>query len=721
MVNQKYSIFSSKEKSHQQDLKKKLFIHLDNCTRVDFLTLNLASPKRIRSWAERYISSGYIVGEVTTADTFNYRTFKPEMGGLFCERIFGPIADWECHCKRYICVYTPGKVCESCGVELTESRVRRHRMGFIELVSPAAHLWFLKGLPSYLSLLLELPLKDLEQIIYCSDSLVEEIEEIKEVKEKVDTSRVDKTQTEYDEETARLERASLEDFIQALDEDYKVHKSILEVEKSYGFDEISTDEEFFIDLDIVPSDSKLELSRPLKLKKLLGQKKSGAFLIQKLLNSLDLSEEIIYMRQRLVGSLENSKIKYIRASKRLRILESFYITKTNPKWMILTCIPVLPPDLRPMLELSGGQLVSSDLNELYRTLIHRNNRLCDILQMGGAPEVIIRNEKRLLQQAVDSLIDNNKLDEQAYSAHNDRPLRSLAEVIEGKYGRFRQNLLGKRVDYSGRSVIVVGPSLRLNQCGLPFDIITELFQCQIADTLISLKIVKNIQTARSLAKIPGKIMLTLIRYLLFSQPILLNRAPTLHRLGVQAFDPIFVPGQAIHLHPLVCSAFNADFDGDQMGIHIPLSTMSKMEAKYLMRSSYNLLSPADGSPIFKPSQDMVIGCYYLTLQNDFSSHHYRGHYFSSLEDVIYIYSKKKLSLHMPIWVRYFMLDISYNKVEELVGISFSKISDENKIYFVSQQFQILFDPKKNYLASYIRTTPGRVIFNTLLTDSIKSC
>ena len=371
-----------------------------------------------------------------------------------------------------------------------------------------------------------------------------------------------------------------------------------------------------------------------------------------------------------------------------------------------------------MMELTGGQLVSSDLNDLYRTLIHRNNRLCDILQLGLAPDIVIRNEKRLLQQAVDALIDNDKIKEQAFSQHNDRPLRSLTEVIEGKYGRFRHNLLGKRVDYSGRSVIIVGPGLRLNQCGLPFGILTELFKCEIADTLINLKIVKSIRLARMLSKQPNRIMLKLLRFLLLGQSILLNRAPTLHRLGVQAFDPILVPGQAIQLHPLVCSAFNADFDGDQMGVHLPLSPSSKLEARYLMRSPYNILSPADGSPIFKPSQDMVIGCYYLTLENDFYSHLSRGHYFASIEEVITAYNQKKLAIHVPIWLRVSVALFDYNfilKYKKEFNIQKSK----NLVFVQNKQIQFLFEAGTYQLIScYLRTTAGRVIFNDFLNHSL---
>ena len=679
--------------------KNRLKIHLDQAPNFEFLTINLASADKIRSWAQKALPTGHIVGEVLLADTFNYRSFKPEMGGLFCERIFGPIDDWECQCKRYICVSLPGKICEKCGVELTESRVRRHRMGFIELIHPVVHLWFLKGIPSYLSILSGFSLSFLEDLIYCRAHFADDEEEISEIKP--------------DSDEAYL--GSLDDFIKALDQDYESHKNLL-VNNSNRF---RTAPEFMEELSDSISANSLS-SHVTQIRSLFQKNYSGVQFLKDFLTNIDLYPEILSERQRLRLCMRKSQISGLRSAKRIRILESFLFTKTDPTWMILTCIPVLPADLRPMMELTGGQLVSSDLNDLYRTLIHRNNRLCDILQLGLAPDIVIRNEKRMLQQAVDALIDNDKIEEQAFSQHNDRPLRSLTEVIEGKYGRFRHNLLGKRVDYSGRSVIIVGPGLRLNQCGLPFGILTELFKCEIADTLINLKIVKSIRLARILSKQPNRIMLKLLRFLLLGQSILLNRAPTLHRLGVQAFDPILVPGQAIQLHPLVCSAFNADFDGDQMGVHLPLSPSSKLEARYLMRSPYNILSPADGSPIFKPSQDMVIGCYYLTLENDFYSHVSRGHYFSSISEVIIAYNQKKLAIHVPIWVRLFVPLFDYEFV--ITYKSEFNIQVYEKFIFVqNKQIQFIFElDTYEPLSCYIRTTAGRIIFNDFLNDSLDS-
>ena len=739
-------------------------VKLDRSNYFDYVTINLASPLRIRSWAEKALPTGCIVGEVLTPDTFNYRSFKPEMAGLFCERIFGPLKSWECHCKKYSFRRVPGKICEVCGVELTEARVRRYRMGFIEFVHPVAHLWFLKAKPSYLSLMLDRCQENIESYIYstvypghdrpCCNKKQKGVEITYDRLKFQGNKTVD-----FDEDD---ELSSLETLIRILDEDYESHKRILDMEAT---ELDSTDLDLELDLQRLEleSDPTLELDAKVKLdsntmitnstynprfvsiQRFLQRSNSGAILVKQYLESLNLKEEIYLARlnlafpkkktwldnlnqKKVTRSLNKKdfsnfeKLEYTfdlkRELRRLRLLESFYSTQTDPSWMILTCFPVLPPDLRPMMELSGGQIVSSDLNDLYRSIINRNNRLFELLCLGSLPNIILDNEKRLLQEAVDCLIDNDKVDEQALS-YNDRPLKSLAEVIEGKYGRFRQNLLGKRVDYSGRSVIIVGPELRLTQCGLPFDMITELFQCTIIDTLVRLNIARNKRVARFLVQEESLMMLLLVSFLLQDEVILLNRAPTLHRLGVQAFDPILIPGQAIQLHPLVCSAFNADFDGDQMGVHVPLSMPSKLESKYLMRPSYHLISPANGFPVIKPAQDMVIGCYYLTLENNYYSHLARAHYFSSASEVILALSLKKVSLHLPIWIRYYFRNLTADKILNLPHLFTYEISDEYLIA-KNQQLQLIFEATSyQYISSYLRTTPGRVIFNDATNNSHK--
>jgi len=423
----------------------------------------------------------------------------------------------------------------------------------------------------------------------------------------------------------------------------------------------------------------------------------------------------------LHGNVKVSKASLEKGARRLRILESFAFTKTKLGWMVLTVLPVLPPDLRPMLEMENGKLVSSDLNELYRTVINRNNRLAEMIELIAAPEIVINNEKLLLQEAVDGLIDNAKLNDKAFTV-NDRPLRSLAELIEGKQGRFRQNLLGKRVDYSARSVIVVGPNLRLNQCGLPFDIVTELFQPYLIEVLTRLKIAKNLKMARELIKQQSRVTLRLLELFLPNRSVLLNRAPTLHRLGVQAFDPIVIPGQAIQLHPLVCSAFNADFDGDQMAVHLPLSSVAQLEVKRLIRTPYNFLASSNGLPIIKPSQDIIIGCYYLTLENEKSDHLSLGNYFSSFQEVMVAYFQKKLSLHTPIWVRVHLESV---QIQDVLGptaqlqLTSKKINTHQTRYY-NQQLQFLYDRKENkMLQQCLRITPGRILFNHLLEQNLE--
>ena len=778
------------------------FLEDDHSKIFDLLVINLASPLRIKSWSEKTLPTGDVIGEVSAADTFNYRNFKPEDFGLFCEKIFGPIDDWECKCKKYEGLRLPGKVCEVCFVELTDSRVRRHRMGFIDLMHPVVHLWFLKGSPSYLSILLELPIKYLQDIIYCFDSsLPENSSRSREIytcpdyfvrpqtkisktnnfinkyiadkhfdifgwnyspnkfykfKQKENTSVLEKKNILSEEEVEKelLERVeagenfTLEEIIQILEGDYMGHKVAID-------GAIGEANELIKDSNKKKRRSKQSeqdrllgtdfffnfRSRVFFAKTYLGRRSvcSGVQILKNLLDNLDLEHEIKKERLSLLKAypqkynLHSSSKNvddifqfnlgtksvinfYSLSGRRLRILESFFLTNTDPRWMILTTIPVLPPDLRPLMELSGGLLVSSDLNELYRLLIYRNNRFFDILKLDSVPYIIIENEKRLLQQSVDALIENGKLEYPSLSSH-DRPLRSLYEVIEGKYGRFRQNLLGKRVDYSGRSVIVVGPTLDLKQCGLPFFIITELFECQLVDQLIvELKLVSNVAEAHIFLEKPHSIVLKFLQGFIQEQIIILNRAPTLHKFGVQAFYPILVLGQAIELHPLVCSGFNADFDGDQMGVHIPLSQAARAEAKYLMRSTHNILSPADGSPTIKPAQDMVIGCYYLTVGNDFYSHFSRGHYFSSQNSVIMAYNQKKLALHVPIWIRIDIKHFSYNEISK----SNYKILKKNNLLIAhNKQTQIFFDfETKNFISLYIRTTAGRVLFNNMVNNSL---
>ena len=560
----------------------------------DYIRISIASPERILKWS---------YGEVTKPETINYRTLKPERDGLFCERIFGPSKDWECYCGKYKRVRHKGIICERCGVEVTDSKVRRHRMGHIKLAAPVSHIWFLKGIPSYLGLLLDMTLKDLEQVIYFNNYVV-----------------VDGGESPF----KKFQLFTEEEY-----EDY-----ILENE-----------------------DSTLKVG-------------IGAEVIKDLLAEIKLEE----LANEIRGDLDaagGSVQKRAKLIKRLRLVESLIESGTEPTWFIMDVLPITPPDLRPMVQLDGGRFATSDLNDLYRRVINRNNRLLRLLEM-GAPEIIVRNEKRMLQEAVDALIDNGRRGRTVVGP-NSRPLKSLSNIIEGKQGRFRQNLLGKRVDYSGRSVIVVGPQLSLNQCGLPKEMAIELFKPFVVNKLIERGLVQNIKSAKKKIERSEPIVWDILEEVVDGHPVMLNRAPTLHRLGIQAFEPILVEGRAIQLHPLVCTAFNADFDGDQMAVHVPLSIEAQAEARMLMLATNNILAPATGKPIITPSQDMVLGIYYLTILKDENAP-VKG-YFHDYMDAISALESGIVKLHDKIVVR-----------------------DEN--------------------GKRIETTPGRIVFNEVVRKSI---
>ena len=530
-------------------------------------------------------------GEVTKPETINYRTLKPERDGLFCERIFGPSKDWECYCGKYKRVRHKGIICERCGVEVTDSKVRRHRMGHIKLAAPVSHIWFLKGIPSYLGLLLDMTLKDLEQVIYFNNYVV----------------------------------------LDGGDSQFKKFQLLSEEEYE---DFILENEESTLKVGI------------------------GAEAIKELLAEININELADEIRADLAqaGGSVQKKAKLI---KRLRLVEALIESNTEPTWMVMDVLPVTPPDLRPMVQLDGGRFATSDLNDLYRRVINRNNRLLRLLEM-GAPEIIVRNEKRMLQEAVDALIDNGRRGRTVVGPNN-RPLKSLSNIIEGKQGRFRQNLLGKRVDYSGRSVIVVGPQLALNQCGLPKEMAIELFKPFVVNKLIERGHVQNIKSAKKKIERSEPIVWDILEEVIEGHPVMLNRAPTLHRLGIQAFEPILVEGRAIQLHPLVCTAFNADFDGDQMAVHVPLSIEAQTEARMLMLATNNILAPATGKPIITPSQDMVLGMYYLTIIKDQEAP-VKGYYFS-FADAISALESGVIKLHDRIIVR----DEKGERIETTVG------------------------------------------------------
>jgi DNA-directed RNA polymerase subunit beta' len=545
-----------------------LFKQVQQDEEFDAIKIGLASPEKIRSWS---------YGEVKKPETINYRTFKPERDGLFCAKIFGPIKDYECLCGKYKRLKHRGVICEKCGVEVTLAKVRRERMGHIELASPVAHIWFLKSLPSRLGLVLDMTLRDIERVLYFEAYVV------------------------TDPGLTPLKRTQL------LTED----------------DYLAKVEEFGDDFSAA----------------------MGAEGIRALLRSLDLNKAIDELRKELEATSSDAKIKKL--AKRLKVLEGFKSSNIKPDWMIMEVLPVLPPELRPLVPLDGGRFATSDLNDLYRRVINRNNRLKRLLEL-KAPEIIVRNEKRMLQEAVDSLLDNGRRGK-AMTGANKRPLKSLADMIKGKGGRFRQNLLGKRVDYSGRSVIVVGPQLKLHQCGLPKKMALELFKPFIFNKLELLGLATTIKAAKRLVEQEVAEVWDILEEVIREHPVLLNRAPTLHRLGIQAFEPVLIEGKAIQLHPLVCAAFNADFDGDQMAVHVPLSLEAQMEARTLMLASNNVLSPANGEPIIVPSQDIVLGLYYATRER--INARGEGMSFADLAEVHRAYDSRQVELNARIWVR----------------------------------------------------------------------
>jgi DNA-directed RNA polymerase subunit beta' len=694
---------------------------IESTKEFDYIKIKLASPFRILQWANRRLPNGQFVGEVQKSETINYRTFKPEMDGLFCERIFGPSKSLECACGKYKRVRYEGLICERCGVELTESRVRRHRMGYINLIYPVTHVWYINSRPNFMALLLEVEEceKKLDTTYTTHSEQCKKCEGLK-----LTTSTIVDL---WDERIKRIKLSSLAYFI-AEDEIsfYGLHWDLQQYRRSreLGYSGYP--------LKPYPKPQNRRYNTPKYLLRATPNFLIGAPLIKRELEKLSLKSEIFRMRcfilvctkvlnkenpiydeSRWFRKWEQQRIYKIREQtiKRIRILENLVGTGSSPAWMILTILPVIPPALRPMIQLEGGRFATSDLNELYRRIITRNNRLLRLLEI-DAPQLIIRNEKRLLQEAVDTLIDNGKRGKIALSANN-RPLKSLSDIIKGKHGRFRQNLLGKRVDYSGRSVIVVGPSLKLNQCGLPYEMAIELFQPFIIRELINQGLASNMKIAKNLIQQNESIIDPVLEKVLKSHPIFLNRAPTLHRLGIQAFEPILVQGRAIKLHPLVCSAFNADFDGDQMAVHIPLSQEAQAECYMLMLAPYNFLSPANGEPIIMPSQDMVLGCYYLTV-NNMKQLLGSSHYFANLNDVILAYNQNKLEIHSTIWIR--MNDnkdnLSFSNLVKTI-----ELNDETIIeYYEDRQIRKTKDGE--IIVTYLQTTTGRAILNYIIQKTL---
>ena len=669
----------------------------------DAIRIGLASPEQIRAWSS---------GEVTKPETINYRTLKPEKDGLFCERIFGPTKDWECYCGKYKRVRYKGIICERCGVEVTRAKVRRERMGHIDLAAPVSHIWYFKGVPSRMGYLLDISPKQLERVLYFSASIVTFVDDDKRQRdggklEDLVQADIDNTFASRDEQKVKImaerdKRVSVLYGNSTPDEDDEI---------ALGFDETPLSEWTQEEVEKRASELRIEADTRLRdleryadqqaarLRELWAAFKQikkgdiitdetlfremkekygspfgygvyfrggmGAEAIRELLGAVDLETEAKSLRE-IIKTSKGQKLS--RAVKRLKVVEGFLRSDNKPEWMILQSVPVIPPELRPMVQLDGGRFATSDLNDLYRRVINRNNRLKRLLDL-GAPEIIVNNEKRMLQEAVDALFDNGRRG-RAVTGPGNRPLKSLSDMLKGKQGRFRQNLLGKRVDYSGRSVIVAGPELKLHQCGIPKTMALELFKPFVMSRLVERKQVQNIKAAKKLVESEFTEVWDILEEVISEHPVLLNRAPTLHRLGIQAFEPILIEGKAIQLHPLVCTAFNADFDGDQMAVHLPLSVEAQAEARILMLSSNNILSPAHGRPIAVPTQDMILGCYYLTYfedpenpkldlskldpfsEEDVEKLSIRPRPFGDVAEVEFAYAEKQIGIQDPVLFRW---------------------------------------------------------------------
>ena len=650
---------------------------MPNATDFNAIRISLASPEQVKQWS---------YGEVLKPETINYRTLRPEKDGLFCERIFGPTKDWECYCGKYKKIRYRGVICDRCGVEVARAKVRRERMGHIALAAPVAHIWFAKGIPSRLGLLLDVSPRNLERVLYFAQYIVTRVDPL------LQTRRIEELQLEHDEKRETLEQqmnerittlqGELESLAGSESEDAAAQRKTLEEQLSALAN--ARDEQLAeLDQDLGKETAEVQ---SLKLLMLLTESRHrelsdkygdvfragmGAEAILDILRSLDLQEEMQHLKEEVRTTSGQRRKK---AVKRIQVIEAFHSSGNKPEWMIMTALPVLPPDLRPMVQLDGGRFATSDLNDLYRRVINRNNRLKRLLDL-GAPAIIIRNEKRMLQEAVDDLIDNGRRGRAIVGSHNHQ-LKSLSDLLRGKQGRFRQNLLGKRVDYGGRSVIVVGPSLRLHECGLPKKMALELFKPFVMNRLVMQGMAHNIKSAKRMVERARPEVWDILEEVIQTRPVMLNRAPTLHRLGIQAFMPTLVEGSAIQLHPLVCAAFNADFDGDQMAVHVPLSREAVQEARNVMLSTHNMLSPSSGEPLVAPTYEIVLGCYYLTQTREGAKG--EGGRYRDFDDVLIAYDAGILELHSTISVH---------------------------------------APGEG--DTWIETTPGRIIFNQVLPEELR--
>jgi len=699
---------------------------------INGMQIAIPSPNEIKKWAERKLPDGKyrilssnnkIIGEVTSSQTVNYKTLKPEKGGLFCERIFGPINDFECSCGNKK-IQSEQYFCSKCGVEFISSKIRRESLGYIELSLPVTHIWFLRGRPSHISILLDIPKKKLEALTYCTDIILtpsKKLNTIKNIKYSKYLYFLSKNTSSW--ESSTIGQAEFKWFFL-----YIQDKKLITNDEYYYWRYKSVGESLSTNLTKKYLGAKgiQNFLKKLNLFFLEKEIRHQVFFLNEDLKDLEKESSILYSKKYILQTREQYNLKKfftrqfqlltkikLKKIRRLKLIQQFRKNKTRPEWMILSILPVLPPDLRPIIKLENEQVAVSDLNKLYQKVLYRNKRVKRYsLRKLEFDDFLFQYAQRLLQESVDALIDNGKGGSDPICGLNDRPLKSLSDMLKGKKGRFRQNLLGKRVDYSGRSVIVVDPTLQLHQCGLPKELAIELFQPFLIKILLKKK-VRTIVGAKKFLQTENNYIFKILEEIMENHPILLNRAPTLHRMSFQAFQPKLIDGRAILLHPLVCTAFNADFDGDQMAIHIPLSFEARAESWALMWSRNNLLSPATGEANILPSQDMILGCYYLTTKN-LKLKNIKTNFFSTSNEAFLFYLIHNQSIHANIWIRWSKKMETLNKKEKIFEIQLAK----NGCFFILYaDFLINYNNKKKPINKYIRTTFGRLIFNTIINNN----
>jgi DNA-directed RNA polymerase subunit beta' len=701
-------------------------------TGINAMQIAIPSPNEIKKWAERKLPDGKyrilssnnkIIGEVTSSQTVNYKTLKPEKGGLFCERIFGPINDFECSCGNKK-IQSEQYFCSKCGVEFISSKIRRESLGYIELSLPVTHIWFLRGRPSHISILLDIPKKKLEALTYCTDIILTPSKNLNTIKH-INYSKYLYFLSENTSswESSTIGQAELNWFFSYI---YDKEDSLFNDSFYWRYQSLVENPSKNSTNKYLGGKGIYNFLKKLNLFFLEKEIRQQVFFLNEDLKDLEKESSILYSKKYILQTREQYNLKKfftrqfqlltkikLKKIRRLKLIQQFRKNKTRPEWMILSILPVLPPDLRPIIKLENEQVAVSDLNKLYQKVLYRNKRVKRYsLRKLEFDDFLFQYAQRLLQESVDALIDNGKGGSDPICGLNDRPLKSLSDMLKGKKGRFRQNLLGKRVDYSGRSVIVVDPTLQLHQCGLPKELAIELFQPFLIKVLLKKK-VRTIVGAKKFLQTENNYILKILEEIMESHPILLNRAPTLHRMSFQAFQPKLIDGRAILLHPLVCTAFNADFDGDQMAIHIPLSFEARAESWALMWSRNNLLSPATGEANILPSQDMILGCYYLTTKN-LKLKNSKTNFFSTTNEAFLFHLLHNQSIHANLWIRWYEKMETLNRKEKIFEI---QLSTNGSFYILYADFLVNYNNKKTPITKYIRTTFGRLVFNTIINNN----